>query len=269
MRLRLAGLVLALMVARVGWGQINAKAVEKELKGKRVALRSYSAESVARYEWRGDTLVAVPGHEFTLGEFTAKSVKVKGNVLYIQGTRGTLVRDAVKNALVQTGDTTMTLEIDLHNAPTTLQLPEMEKMLFFDDEAKAIAGLAMPLSEILPLNRTSGATVTCNCSRIFDGNQWRTISRSDHEYSFPRLKFSREPEFSEEARQQKVAGEVTLVLYIDNTGHVGDIWIGRALGWGLDEKAVEAARQYVFEPAMYAGKAVGTELDVGINFQIF
>ena len=234
-----------------------------------MALRSYSAETVARYEWVNDKLVLVPGHSFTLGVFTTRSVKRKGNTLIFAGTRGTLVRDAEKKVLVRTGDTAMRLEIDLAKAPKTLSLPMLEKMLFFEDEAGAIAGLPMPLSEILPLNATGGATVSCNCRRIFDGNQWRTVSRGDHEYSSPRLKSSVEPAFSEEARQHKVAGEVTLLLYVDNTGHVGDIWIGRSLGWGLDEKAVEAARQYVLEPALYAGKPVETELDIGINFQIF
>jgi TonB family protein len=261
--------MVVLLIARMGWAQIDAHAIEHELKGKPMALRSYSAEAVARYEWVNDKLVLAPGHSFTLGVFTTRSVKLKGKVLVIEGTRGTLVRDAQKNVLVRTGDATMRLEIDLHNAPTILASPMLEKMLFFEDAAKAIAGLPMPLSDVLPLDTTGGAITKCNCSRIFDGSQWVTIGRGDPEYSYPKLKFSVEPEFSEEGRQQKVSGEVVVEIYVDNTGHVGDAWIGRALGFGLDENAVKAARQYVFEPQMYAGKPVGAETDVAVRFQIF
>ncbi len=269
MGLRQVGLVVMLLVSRVGWGQIDAHAIEHDLKGKPMALRSYSAEPVAKYQWADDKLVPVPGHAFTLGVFTTRSVKLKGNVLRVEGTRGTLVRDAEKNVLVRTGDTTMRLEIDLHNAPTTLSLLALAKMLFFEDEAKAIAGLPMPLSEILPLNTTGEATTRCNCSRIFDGSQWMTIGRGDPQYGFPRLKSSVEPEFSEEARRQKVSGDVEVVIYVDSTGHVGDVWIGRPVGFGLDEKAMQAARQYIFEPQVYKGRPVATEFSVSINFQIF
>ena len=38
---------------------------------------------------------------------------------------------------------------------------------------------------------------------------------------------------------------------------------------GLDEKAVEAVKQYRFKPAMENGKPVLVELNVEVNFQIF
>jgi protein TonB len=41
------------------------------------------------------------------------------------------------------------------------------------------------------------------------------------------------------------------------------------VGKGLDEKAVDAVRQYRFNPAMEAGKPVAVELNVEVAFQIF
>jgi TonB family protein len=258
---------MALMVARVGWGQIDAKAIEHGLKGKPMGLRSYSAEAVARYEWKGDKLVAVPGHMFTLGVFTTRSVKLKGKTLIFEGSRGTLVRDTQANRFVRMGEAPMRLEVDLHNAPAALQSATLEKMLFVGDVAEAIAGLPMPLSEMLPLN-TAGVA-GCNCVRVFDGGQWIKLASKDPHFSFPKLTFSVEPEFTEEARQKKIAGDVTVIIYINSAGHVEDIWIAIPLGSGLDEKAAMAARQYVFDPAMYEGRPVGTVLSVGISFQIF
>jgi protein TonB len=43
----------------------------------------------------------------------------------------------------------------------------------------------------------------------------------------------------------------------------------RGVGMGLDEKAVEAVKQYKFRPAMENGKPVLVELNVEVNFQIF
>jgi protein TonB len=38
---------------------------------------------------------------------------------------------------------------------------------------------------------------------------------------------------------------------------------------GLDEKALEAVREYRFKPAMQNGKPVKVEMNVEVNFQIF
>ena len=269
MGLRQVGLTVTLLVARVGWAQIDAHAIEHDLKGKPMALRSYSAEPVARYQWVDDKLVPVPGHASTLGVFTTRSVKLKGNTLIFEGDRGTIVRDTQKDLLGRTGDAPMRLEIDLHNAPTTLALHALESMFFFEDAAKAIAGLPMPLSEMLPLNAAGAAAAKCKCSIIFDGGQWIKLAHNDPQYSYPKLKYSVEPEFSEEARKKKVSGGVVVEMYVDSSGHLGEVWIGRGVGSGLDEKAVAAARQYVFEPAMYQGRPVGTELAIEVNFQVF
>ena len=43
----------------------------------------------------------------------------------------------------------------------------------------------------------------------------------------------------------------------------------RGIGLGLDEKAVEAVRQYKFKPAMKNGQPVTVEMNVEVNFQIF
>ena len=43
----------------------------------------------------------------------------------------------------------------------------------------------------------------------------------------------------------------------------------RQLGMGLDEKAVEAVKQYKFKPAMMQGKTVPVEINIEVNFQLF
>lgn len=87
--------------------------------------------------------------------------------------------------------------------------------------------------------------------------------------SAPILIYSVEPEFSEEARKAKVAGNVLVNLWVDTNGNPSHVRVIRGVGMGLDEKAVEAVKQYKFKPAMENGKPVLVELNVEVNFQIF
>jgi len=87
--------------------------------------------------------------------------------------------------------------------------------------------------------------------------------------SAPQLIYSVEPEFSEEARKAKTAGNVLVNLWVDEHGLPTHVHVIRGVGMGLDEKAVEAVKQYKFKPAMAAGKPVLVELNVEVNFQIF
>jgi protein TonB len=87
--------------------------------------------------------------------------------------------------------------------------------------------------------------------------------------SAPVLIYSVEPEFSEEARKAKVAGNVLVNLWVDTQGNPSHVHVIRGVGMGLDEKALEAVRQYRFKPAMENGKPVLVELNVEVNFQIF
>ena len=87
--------------------------------------------------------------------------------------------------------------------------------------------------------------------------------------SAPVLIYSVEPEFSEEARKAKVAGNVLVNLWVDQSGKPSHVRVLRGVGMGLDEKAMEAVRQYRFKPAMENGKPVLVELNVEVNFQIF
>lgn len=85
----------------------------------------------------------------------------------------------------------------------------------------------------------------------------------------PVLTYSVDPEFSEEARKAKFSGNVQVALVVDELGRPKSIRVERGVGMGLDEKAVEAVRQYKFRPAMKDGRPVPVELYIEVNFQIF
>jgi len=84
----------------------------------------------------------------------------------------------------------------------------------------------------------------------------------------PKLLKSVDPEFSEEARAKKQGGRIQVHVLIDETGHVANATVVRGVGYGLDEKALEAIRQYVFFPAQTNGVAVACDIYIDVNFVI-
>jgi protein TonB len=86
--------------------------------------------------------------------------------------------------------------------------------------------------------------------------------------SKPVVLYQPEAEFSEEARKAKFSGNVLVYLWIDTDGKPSHVRVVRPIGMGLDEKAVEAVRQYKFKPAMKDGKPVLVFMYVEVNFTI-
>lgn len=77
-----------------------------------------------------------------------------------------------------------------------------------------------------------------------------------------------EPEYSEEARKAKWQGQVVLSLVVDEHGRAQNVKVLRALGLGLDQKAIEAVEKWVFKPGTKDGKAVPVYATIQIDFRL-
>ena len=67
----------------------------------------------------------------------------------------------------------------------------------------------------------------------------------------PSLLYKKEPEYSEEARKAKYQGTVLLDVEVDPTRQGESICsVLHSLGLGLDEKAMEAVKQWKFKPGL-------------------
>jgi hypothetical protein len=84
-----------------------------------------------------------------------------------------------------------------------------------------------------------------------------------------RLLSTFEPESNEYAQTNAVAGMALYHTVIGADGKPGEIAVGRPIGFGLDENAVEAIRKASFAPAMKDGKAVPVMLDLVVQFRIY
>jgi periplasmic protein TonB len=85
----------------------------------------------------------------------------------------------------------------------------------------------------------------------------------------PRVIYAPDPEFSEEARKAKYQGVVVLWAIVGTDGRTHDIRVMRSLGLGLDEKAIEAIRQWRFEPGRKDGVPVAVQVNVEVRFRLF
>ncbi|HET6176991.1 MAG TPA: energy transducer TonB [Candidatus Sulfotelmatobacter sp.] len=85
----------------------------------------------------------------------------------------------------------------------------------------------------------------------------------------PQVIYSPEPSFSDEARKTKQQGVVTLLLVVGADGHPYNIRVGQSLGWGLDEKAIDAVSHWRFKPGTFHGQAVATQIAVEVDFHLY
>ena len=77
-----------------------------------------------------------------------------------------------------------------------------------------------------------------------------------------------EPDYTEEARRARYQGQVWMRLVIDRSGTPRNIQVVRSLGMGLDEKAVDAVRQWRFRPGMKDGQVVAVRANAEVTFRL-
>jgi TonB family protein len=87
--------------------------------------------------------------------------------------------------------------------------------------------------------------------------------------SAPQAISSPDPDYTEEARRAKKQGTCVLWLIVDAAGRPRDIKVVRGLGLGLDTKALEAVKQWRFQPALKDGKPVDVQISVEVEFHLY
>ena len=84
----------------------------------------------------------------------------------------------------------------------------------------------------------------------------------------PKLIRKVEPEYTEEARTAKIQGTVQMLVTIREDGAATDFRVTQALGLGLDQKAIDAVRQWQFQPGTKEGVPVPVIATIQVNFRL-
>jgi TonB family protein len=84
----------------------------------------------------------------------------------------------------------------------------------------------------------------------------------------PRLLREVRANYTDEARRANINGEVVLEIVVRRDGTVGDVRILQRLGSGLDDRAIQAVRQWRFAPARLKGAPVDVIVEVAVEFKL-
>lgn len=84
----------------------------------------------------------------------------------------------------------------------------------------------------------------------------------------PKVIHTVQPEYTKEAQDAKLQGDVVVSALVDVDGIPTDVKVTRGLGMGLDEKAVECVKQWRFSPGTNHGDDIVTKVVIEVNFRL-
>jgi TonB family protein len=162
---------------------------------------------------------------------------------------------------------------------------------FNDARALCPSGSSLPVFPSLDDTNTTVARLACGDHVIIENNDSGRIGlvkilladgregfvQGTHLLSSPQGSpthpwpiYKPEPPYSSQARRDKLQGTVGLEIDINAQGNVTDVReVGKRLGEGLDEKAIETVKTWRFLPATLDGVPVPTHVVVEIHFRLF
>ena len=84
----------------------------------------------------------------------------------------------------------------------------------------------------------------------------------------PRAVFQATPQYPVELRKQKIEGTVNIVFYVDKDGKVSNPQVENSTHPAFERPALEAVRQWRFDPGTRKGEKVGFKMRVPISFHV-
>jgi protein TonB len=88
--------------------------------------------------------------------------------------------------------------------------------------------------------------------------------------SWPTVVKEVKPKYTPDAMRAKLQGAVELEIVVLENGTVGDVRVTKSLdrASGLDQAAIDAAKQWIFKPSMLNGKPVASRVGLILEFRL-
>jgi protein TonB len=100
------------------------------------------------------------------------------------------------------------------------------------------------------------------------GGRGNTKSFDTDGISPPQVIFKVKPSYTPEASAAQIQGKVTVSALVLPDGSVQALRVIRGLGYGLDEKAMEAVRKWRFRPGLKEGQPIAVAVSVEVHFSL-
>ena len=84
----------------------------------------------------------------------------------------------------------------------------------------------------------------------------------------PSLQREVKPVYTEEGRRRSVEGDVVMEVVVRADGSTGAVRVLQGLGSGLDQRAIDAVRQWRFVPARRYGTPVDVLVEIAVEFRL-
>lgn len=121
-----------------------------------------------------------------------------------------------------------------------------------------------PLGKLEPPDTRSGSNASVVMPPLRPG-----VYRAGNGVTKPVLLSKAEPLYSEEARKAGIQGVVILYIEVGANGQVQNPKVVKSLGHGLDDQAIEAVKQWKFQPGEKDGAPVAVAATIDVNFRLF
>ncbi len=280
-------------------GQDVQQYLRNQYQGKTFVLRGFPVGDVLRYGSSGASDGAATGDWTTDGFVRVNDIHVSGDRLVIKAQRLTVVRPDRKELELSPRlrgiagrRSTETVQVEIkaetgHN-PSLDQVVAVAAKIFltpqdslddlvpdywkpcvrqgikrdsancsFAAELLFVPGVAAPTSKASSETADAGDDSPNRMVRMRNG------------MSPPHITYHLEPEFSESARAARYQGTVILMLVVNKEGTPTNLRISQPIGCGLDEKAVQAVRNWKFAPAERDGVPVDADIAVEVDFHLY
>ena len=135
-------------------------------------------------------------------------------------------------------------------------------------------GEPIELSVYITLSSNHG-----RCSRFVEPNlpfptkpnpdlKTRNIYRIVRDMQPPHATYAPDPEYTQASIALRSENTLLLGVIVGSDGLLIDVWVKRAIGLGLDQKAVDTVRQWKFQPAMKDGEPVAVYAEIEVAFHL-
>lgn len=123
----------------------------------------------------------------------------------------------------------------------------------------AVAFATLATSSNIPMS----ATLEAQAEKVYRPDQ-------DAGITLPRVVHEVKPRYTPAAMRAKVQGTLWMTVVVLPSGDVGDVTVVMSLDeeHGLDQQAVDAARQWKFEPGTREGTPVPVEVTIKMTFTL-
>ena len=148
----------------------------------------------------------------------------------------------------------------------TGKIDQRDNSYFLQITPVRVAGaqLLPSFSAVIPTNEFLESVMTPLPSDVA-----RFHGRPPTGYTIPSCFYCPDPSYTERARQAKVNGVVVLEVLVSKEGQTKQVHMLKMLGYGLDEKALEAIKGWKFRPATKDGSPIAVIVPVEVTFRTF